>query len=241
MRSTPGIKEARGEILAFVDDDVSVEPDLGCKTLIAPLTGDGPWVGTGGRIRPDWSASPPAWLPLDGPYNLGGMLALFDQGDKPVDLDKPPFGTNMAFRRYVIRKVRSAFRTDFGPCPGSEIRNEDTEFGCRIMASGERLQYVPSAVVYHLVPENRLKKGYFLAFWFDHGRATVREDVGKKPDVLGIRRSYLSVVKTGAMLGVRPLQWTLALKPQLRFYRKGWVWMTAGQFLEYCRQSVNAK
>jgi glucosyl-dolichyl phosphate glucuronosyltransferase len=232
------IKNAPGDILAFMDDDVTVEPAW-LQSLVAPLN-DEQWVGTGGRIRPDWSAQPPDWLPLDGPYNLGGMLALFDQGDSAGDLEQPPFGTNMAFRKSVFEKY-GEFRTDFGPCPGSEIRNEDTEFGRRVMAAGERLRYEPSAIVYHLVPETRLKKGYFLAFWFDHGRASVREDVGRKPDIFGIRRCYFSVVRTGLLLATRTLQWTLTWNSQLRFYRKGWVWMTAGEFLEYWRQSVSAK
>ena len=62
-------------------------------------------------------------------------------------------------------------------CPGSEIRNEDTEFGRRVMAAGEHLWYEPSAVVYHAVPENRLTKGYLLRFWFDHGRASIEKPI----------------------------------------------------------------
>lgn len=232
------LKNAQGDILAFMDDDVVVEP-MWLQNLVAPLN-DKQWAGTGGRIRPDWSAPPPPWLPLDGPHNLGGMLALFDQGDEAAALEQPPFGTNMAFRRSVFERY-GEFRTDFGPIPGSEIRNEDTEFGRRVMAAGERLRYEPSAVVYHLVPENRLKREYFLAFWFDHGVATVREDAGKKPNIFGIPRRYFSVVKAGGQLAARTLQWGLAWEPQLRFYRKGWVWMTAGEFSEYWRQSVKAK
>src|SRR5208283_4613883 len=42
------IREARGGILAFVDDDVRVEPAW-LANLTAPLC-DGSWVGAGGRI-----------------------------------------------------------------------------------------------------------------------------------------------------------------------------------------------
>ena len=64
------------------------------------------------------------------------------------------------------------FRTDLGPRPGSEIRSEDTEFGWRLLAAGERLRYEPSAVVYHSVSgESASDKQYFLAWWFDKARA----------------------------------------------------------------------
>jgi len=114
------------------------------------------------------------------------MLALFDLGEEAGELKEAPFGANMAFRKEIVAK-HGGFRTDLGPCPGSEIRNEDTEFGRRLMRSGERLRYEPSAIVHHPVPENRLKGEYFLAFWFAHGRASIRKG-GKRSDIAGIPR-----------------------------------------------------
>ena len=73
-----------------------------------------------------------------------------------------------------VRQVRD-FRTDLGPRPRSEIRNEDTEFGSRLLAGGERLWYELSAVVYHSVPEHRVQKKYLLAWWFDKARVDIRE------------------------------------------------------------------
>ena len=231
-----GIREARGDVLAFMDDDVTVEFSW-LKNLTAGLQ-NGPWVGAGGRILPAWPCSPPGWLPLDGPYNMGGILALFDLGQAAGQLAKPPFGTNMAFRKEMFKKY-GGFRTDLGPRPGSEIRNEDTEFGGRLLAAGERLRYEPSAVVHHVVPENRLKKEYFLAFWFDHGRATVRT-AGTRPDIWGIPRQYFTMLKTGTRLVGGTLRWMLALRPQRRFYYKLWVWMTAGYIVELYRRSLDA-
>jgi glycosyltransferase involved in cell wall biosynthesis len=241
-----GIKEARGEILAFVDDDVVVE-SAWLRNLTASLD-DGHWGGAGGRILPDWSAPPPPWLPITGPYDLRGMLALFDIGENPCELDRPPFGTNMAFRKTAFEKY-GGFRTDLGPTTQGDYRqwysaaiprgSEDTEFGGRLMAAGEHLRYEPSAIIYHPVPPDRLTKGYFLAFWFDHGRASVCK-ASKKPDVCGVPRYYLSLVKAGALLAVRTLAWMLVWNSQARFYRKGWVWMTAGQIKEYYRQALHA-
>ena len=86
-----GFREAQGEVLAFMDDDVIVEP-----TWLRNLTGalrDGEWVGVGGRILPEKSFTPPPWLALNWPFNLGGVLALFELGEKPGKLEVPPFGT----------------------------------------------------------------------------------------------------------------------------------------------------
>jgi glucosyl-dolichyl phosphate glucuronosyltransferase len=232
-----GIREASGEVLAFTDDDVVVEPTW-LANLTEPLL-QGDWIGSGGQIVPQHKFSPPRWLPVDGSYSMRGMLALFDLGKEARELDRAPFGANMAFRKAAFEKY-GGFRTDMGPCPGSEIRNEDTEFGRRLMLAGERLRYEPSAVVYHPVPENRLIKQYFLSFWFDHGRACVRE-AGRRPNILGIPRHYLTMLKLLTVLApMRALRWMLAFKPQWRFYCKGWVWMTAGEIVETYRWHLSA-
>jgi glucosyl-dolichyl phosphate glucuronosyltransferase len=229
-----GIREAHGDILAFIDDDVTVERNwLG--SLTAPLDGNA-WAGTGGRILPEKDFSPPAWLPLDGPNNMGGILALFDLGAEPVELDQAPFGTNMAFRKKMFEK-HGGFRLDLGPRPGSELRDEDTEFGRRLLAARERLRYEPSATVYHRVPKERLTKTYFLKFCFDHGRASIRE-TGRRPDIWGIPRHYLTLLKIGKLFAARTLRWMwTGWNPKLRFHRKAMVWMTAGEIAEVWSQS----
>ncbi len=231
-----GVREAKGDVLAFLDDDVIVEPTW-LHHLTAPLE-DAEWVGTGGRTLLERGFSPPAWLGLREPYNLGGVLAQFDLGDRPFGLDRAPAGANMAFRKETFQKF-GGFRTDLGPCPGSQIRGEDTEFGRRLLAAGERLRYEPSAVVYHPVPENRVQKDYFLTWWFDCGRALVRE-WGRGPSVLGIPRPYLNILNLVSTTMVQRLwRWTLATNPQRRFFWRCWVWATAGQIREYYRLARN--
>jgi glycosyltransferase involved in cell wall biosynthesis len=227
-----GIREARGEVLAFMDDDVTVDPAW-LQNLTANLY-NGEWAGAGGRILPEQNFSPPPWLAIEGPYAMGGVLALFDRGDKPGELDWAPYGTNMAFRREMFEKY-GGFRTDLGPTPASEIRGEDTEFGRRLIAARQRLRYEPSAVVYHPVAENRLHKQYFLTWWFDFGRSLVRE-WGRGPDIWGIPQPYFSMLKTGttALAGIT-LRWMLALKPRRRFFYKALVWRTAGEIAEFYR------
>lgn len=228
-----GIRASKSHILAFMDDDVLVEPTW-LANLTRPLL-EGEWSGSGGRILSQQIIEAPQWLAIEGPYSLGGMLALFDLGDQPGKLDRPPFGTNMAFKRELFDKY-GLFRTDLGPCPGSEIRSEDIEFGRRIMAAGEQLWYEPSAVVYHAVPKNRLTKKYLLRFWFDYGRAEVRE-CAERPDIWFIPRWVLTIPKVAlTALMVRAFHWLFAVDPKRRFFYKGFVWSTFGQIVEMPRQ-----
>ncbi len=230
-----GIRESRGDVLAFVDDDVTVEPTW-LRNLTQALE-NSEWAGTGGRTLLAEEFLPPRWLALSGPHSLGGVLAaMFDLGDVPCELDRAPYGANMAYRKKMFEKYGS-FRTDMGPSADRTIPrpNEDTEFGRRLMAAGERLRYEPSAIVYHPVPKDRIRKDYFLAWWFDFGRASIRE-VGRRPDIWGIQRRYWSIAKiAGALLAPYSLRWMLSVGSSKRFFRKCFIWMLAGQIVEIHR------
>src|SRR5712664_1316562 len=135
-----GIREARGDVLAFTDDDVTVEPTW-LQNLTATLH-DSKWAGAGGRVVAEWACSPPSWLSLEGPYALGDTLALFNRGYEAREISENPFGANMAFRKAVFEKY-GGFRSDLGPRAGSQDpqKSEDAEFGRRLLLAGERLRY----------------------------------------------------------------------------------------------------
>ena len=214
-----GIRKSEGDVLAFVDDDVIVAP-----TWLQNLTGalhGGEWAGAGGRILPESGVSIPPWVPRDERYGLA-PLAMFDLGPDADALSEPPFGTNMAFRREMFQK-HGYFRTDLGPRPGSAIRSEDTEFGGRLLAAGERLRYEPSAVVYHALPNERLRKEYFLEWWAGKGRAEVVQlgiPAGTRWLFLGVPLFLLR------RLCVWTLRWIVAANPARRFSCKIKVWKT---------------
>jgi glucosyl-dolichyl phosphate glucuronosyltransferase len=228
-----GIAEAQGDVLAFTDDDVTVEP-MWLQKLTAPLL-RGEWSGCGGRIFPAWSCPPPRWLPAGARCPLA-PLAVFDHlGPEAGQLDpaETPFGANMAFPKAIFAKY-GGFRTDLGPRPGSEIRCEDTEFVGRLQAGGEPLWYEPSAIVYHAVPPNRLRKKYFLDWWFAKARADIQ--------AFGVP-AHLKLVLAGIPLRffrglvVCTARWMLAVGPSRRFSNKINVWVLAGQILECYRQA----
>jgi glycosyltransferase involved in cell wall biosynthesis len=159
------IRESQGAVLAFVDDDITVEPRW-LERLAAPLR-DSSWSGSGGPVILEWSCPPPKWLSS----NFMAPLAGFDTGREAGETNEL-FGTNMAFRRTMFERY-GVFRTDLGPSPNRETPrpNEDADFVRRLIAGGERLFYQPLAWVWHTVHSDRLRKRYFLDWWFDKGRA----------------------------------------------------------------------
>ena len=229
-----GIHEAGGDVLAFIDDDVIVEPTW-LRNLTLSLN-DGEWGGSGGRTLPEQSFSPPPWLPREGHYGLA-PLAVFDLGSDPCELTEPPFGNNMAFRKAMFEK-HGGFRLDLGPRAGSRDpqKSEDSEFGHRLLDAGERLRYEPSAVVYHAVPPGRVMKKYFLGWWFDKARADIRAFGIPRDAKWRVGGIPLSLFRR---LAVWSLRWMATVQSSRRFSCKIKVWVLGGEIFECYRLSRN--
>ena len=219
------IRETDADVLAFMDDDVQVEPDW--LLMLTRVLENGNYSGSGGRIIPAGDFNPPAWIKNPGRYELA-PLAMFDLGASPGELKEPPFGTNMAFRREMFSR-HGTFRRDLGPKPGSEIRSEDTEFGMRLLRGGERLWYEPAALVRHAVPARRVTKSYFLKWWHGKGRADILEcgsECDRYLSAFGVPLVYFRRV------AVWSVRWLLSLDPSQRFSCRAKVWWLFGTIRE---------
>ena len=228
-----GIRESRGEILAFTDDDVTCEPTW-LQNLTSSLQ-SGEWAGAAGRIVLQWPSSIPSWLATVGPY-ARPPFPDFDLGEEAKELTRPAFGANMAFRKEVFEKF-GGFRTDIGPSPSREVPpcHDDTELCLRLGAAGERLRYEPDAVVYHPVPPSRISRSYFLRWWFDEGRASIRA-FGVRP---GTKWYFAGVpLYLVRSLAKWTLFWIFAGGPRARFYHKMIVWGKLGSIVECYRQRL---
>jgi glycosyltransferase involved in cell wall biosynthesis len=214
-----GIRESRGTILAFADDDATVEPDW-LWNLTSALH-DGKWAGAGGRIIPVWPAPLPRWLSTEDPNTMGPYVA-FDLGMEAGQLTRPPYGANMAFRREQFEEY-GGFRIDVGPRP-----REDIEFAQRLLTGGERLRYEPRAVVHHPVTEDRMTKGYVLRWWFSYGYSEVVESRQQSDSRWILCRVPIYLLRR---LLRWTLQWMVSFRAPRRFSCKRAVWYIAGTVL----------
>jgi glycosyltransferase involved in cell wall biosynthesis len=223
-----GIRESRGGILVFTDDDVTVDA-MWLQALTRNLH-HGEWVGASGRTLPERGFLPPRWLSLN--ERNFATLGCFDRGLETFELTEAPFGNNMAYRREMFEKYGD-FHTELGPQPGNLIRCEDSEFGQRLLVAGERLRYEASALLFHSVPDSRIQKEYFLSWWFDKARADVRA-FGFEPATKWRVGGVPLILLRRFMVGT--LRWTFAVESAQRFSRKIELWYVSGQILECYKQ-----
>ena len=164
---------ARGDLLAFTDDDVLPEPEWIEGLVRAVEESDADFVG--GRILPIWEVPPPRWMSPA----LYGVLAIPDNGDVRLEISAAaqspamPIGANMAVRAATIRRL-GGLRTDLGKLSGSLRTGEDHEFFLRLLHNQCRGVYEPTALVRHLVPAYRLERSYFRRWLHQNGRDVAR-------------------------------------------------------------------
>jgi GT2 family glycosyltransferase len=149
-----GLAAARGEVVAFTDDDVVADPSW-LTELTAPFAAD-PGLGCStGLILPARLTTPAqVLLESHGGFAKGFTPRTYDPARPPGDEPLFPFtagrfgsGANMAFRTAALRSVGG-----FDPATGAgtAARGGDDLYGfVRVLAQGHRLRYTPSALVWH--------------------------------------------------------------------------------------------
>ena len=162
-----GVRTAKGAIIAFIDDDVSVENNwLGVLKGILDSRKEVSFVG--GRVLPEWSGSPPAWLTPD----HWPPLALLDYGTEELTIaGNNPRGlltANVAFRKSVFDEI-GTFSPQLQRVKDHIGSMEDTEFLLRVCRSGKKGIYIPDMTVRAPVDVERLTKAYHRRWHTGHG------------------------------------------------------------------------
>jgi glucosyl-dolichyl phosphate glucuronosyltransferase len=167
-----GIRESRGDVIAFTDDDAWASP----RWLGALVdTCERPQVGcAGGPVRAALERPLPEWLtPPFLPY-----LALFDKGLEEVELsyNEYPRGVNMAYPRQSFREV-GLFSTAFGLKGRSLLYYDEIELCYRLERLGRRILYAPDAEVSHIIHAERLTAAWFKQRFYSQGKSEAYFDL----------------------------------------------------------------
>lgn len=173
-----GIREAGGEIVAFIDDDAIADKNW-LKNFTFCFKSENVWA-VGGKVVPKFEISPPTWLPEKKQLF---PLTICDLGPKTKEVPHI-VGTNMAFAKKIFKQL-GRFRTDLGRKGASLLSGEEIDFCERITKSGGKIIYCPKAVVSHLVPKERLTRTFFRKRMFIEGVSLARKD---KEGVISVTR-----------------------------------------------------
>jgi succinoglycan biosynthesis protein ExoM len=147
---------ARGNWIAFLDDDESASP-LWLKELMAEAD-RGRWDAVLGPVLAVYPDTAPAWL------RAGDFHTV-----RPVWIKgriETGYTGNVLLRREFVEREHLEFGIEFGRTGG-----EDLDFFYRFTDAGGRIGFAPQAIVYEPVTANRITLGWLLRRNFRGGQS----------------------------------------------------------------------
>ncbi|MDR3133658.1 MAG: glycosyltransferase [Prevotellaceae bacterium] len=152
-----GIREAAGDVIIFIDDDAIAESDY-LERMSAFFMHTPDAAACGGRIYPRFESRRPRWmshflLPLTSSIDWGNSIKIFHNRQFPI-------GANMAVRSSMFKKY-GLFNPGLGRKGNNLDGGEEKDFFYRLASAGEKIYYVPDAIVHHYVPSRRLTFDFF--------------------------------------------------------------------------------
>ena len=203
-----GIQESKGDILVYVDDDALVNEDY-LKSYADFFAGNPQAVAAGGPIIPQYDGcEEPKWMSHYTRQLITGKLHLGDK-EREFPRDAFPGGGNAAYRKSVFDIV-GLFNVELGRKGNSLIGAEEKDLFDKMTTAGMHFYYIPTAILYHLIPPKKLTQDYF-------DRLTHSIGVSERYRTLQIgKKKYLQrIAKEAVKWGGTLVLWTsFALKGQ---------------------------
>jgi len=169
-----GIEKARGEILAFTDDDCLVGKDY-LERILEAFQKYGDKIGIiGGKIDPHWvNGNKPEWI-IDlksGWWHKGfftGPLGILNYGETArmldvQDIKKEPlfYGANIAIPKTVL-DLHGCFNTE-------KVLMQDTDICTRLFRAGVKGMYEPLVLVHHKINAPKITPHYYYRWYYLRG------------------------------------------------------------------------
>ncbi|MEE0996860.1 MAG: glycosyltransferase [Paludibacteraceae bacterium] len=163
-----GIKEAKGDIVIYVDDDALVDSDY-IRTYAEHFSSFPETMAAGGPIEPLYETAEPSWM---SPYTKALLTAWMNYGDKVREYPSGRFpgGGNAAYRKSVFDKV-GLFNTDLGRKGTALLASEEKDIFDKMRQLGMRVLYLPTPVLHHIIPQAKLEEPYFDRLTLQIGRS----------------------------------------------------------------------
>jgi glucosyl-dolichyl phosphate glucuronosyltransferase len=159
---------ARGDIVAFLDDDACADPDW-LERLLVPY-GDDRVVAVGGAPVPQFEGTRPRWFPFEFDWVFGCAYSGLPESRAPL---ARLIGANMSVRRLALADI-GGFHSD---------NHDDMDMCHRLMylRPAEQIVYEPAARVQHFVPSERTTWGYFWrrCFFVNMGKVEAFRQMGE--------------------------------------------------------------
>ncbi|MGN0227663.1 MAG: glycosyltransferase [Paludibacteraceae bacterium] len=207
-----GIKEAKGDIIVYIDDDALV--DTWYLRIIVEYMSVHPKIdAVGGPIVPLYETEEPQWMTCYTKELLCGYLYFGDK-ERTFPGDRYPGGGNAAYRANVFEKV-GLFNTDLGRKGDSLMGAEEKDIFDKMSSQRMRFMYLPKMILHHIIPQKKLEKDYFDRLTLQIGKSEHQRTlaIGKGKYA---KRLFSEAVKWGGTLVLLCL-YTISFHPM-----KGW-------------------
>lgn len=199
------LERARGELFVFTDDDILAEAA---------------WLAEHARAARDWPAASifagaiTPRFPADTPDRVArhepirNLLCNFELPQEEGFTDALPLGPNFSVRASAMKDLR--YDEGIGPRQGRDFAmGSETELLKRLRDRGDRIVYVPSARVEHVVQPHQTEIGWLLGRSFRLGRGLTR-------------MGFVYAEPAARILGVPTYMWREFARTQVRYTLSRW-------------------
>ena len=163
-----GIKEAKGDIIIYVDDDALVDTDY-IRQYAEHFATYPETMAAGGPIEPLYESKEPSWM---SPYTKALLTAWMNYGTQVREYPngRYPGGGNAAYRKEVFERV-GLFNTELGRKGNLLLASEEKDIFDKMKALGMKVLYLPTPVLHHCIPQTKLEEDYFNRLTLQIGRS----------------------------------------------------------------------